>query len=168
MTKTFVKGALFAAAATLVAATPASAAPEPFQAKANIVKPLTIQKVTDLNFGTITMEPALTSANVVVSAASGATAVCDTNLTCDTASTSGPASFTIGGVGSQVVSLNYGTVPTVLKSGTNTVAFTKDGQSSITLSAGAATLYVGGTITVTDSTKPGAYSADLEVSASYQ
>jgi hypothetical protein len=169
MTKTFLKGALLAAVA--VVATPALAAnPESFTANATIVKPLEISKVANLNFGTITMGSALTSASVTVDKASGAQAVCGTNLTC-LATDSNPGEFDVAGVGTQTVSLSYGTAPTKLKltsDATKTVDFTLDAPGSVNLVDGDGTFFVGGSITVASTTVPGTYSADLTVTASYQ
>lgn len=170
MTKTFLKGALLAAVAAV--ATPAMAAnPETFSAKAHIDKSLEISKVSDLNFGVISMDSALSSADVTVDKAASAVAVCGTNLTCQSG-TSNPGEFTVAGVGTQTVDLDYGTsIPTTLTNtadATKTVAFVLDGASSVDLTDGAGTFYVGGKITVASSTAPGDYSADLEVTASYQ
>ena len=164
MTKTFLKAALVAAVAGGLTA-PAYA--EPFTATANIVKPLTIAKDTDLDFGTITMGSALTSANVDVANSAAAVAVCGTELVCS--GTSNPASFTLAGVGTQSVSLTYTAPTTLANSGdsTKTVPFSHNGAGSIGLTDGAATLYVGGQITVASSTVPGVYSGDLTVTASY-
>lgn len=165
MTKTFLKGALVATVA--IAATPALANPANFNANATIVKPLVVTKVTDLNFGSTTMNPTLSSETVSVAAASGSVAVCGSvQLTC---SGGGEASFTVAGVGTQTVGLSYGTPPTTLSDGgTGTVAFALNAPASVALTDGAGTFYVGGTITVVAATKPGSYTAPLTVTANYQ
>ena len=82
MTKTLFKAALAATAATGLFASPAMAQSiEPFTATATIVKPLELTKVSDLDFGTITMGSGLTSSDVVVTQ-SGAGSTCGANLTC--------------------------------------------------------------------------------------
>ncbi len=167
MTKTFIKGALLAAVA--FSATPALAAnPETFTASAVIQKPIDITKKSDLNFGTVTMGATLVSEDVVVAASSGATAACGSaQLVCS--GTSGPAGFDVTGVGSQTVSLSYGTAPTQLKTAANdTVAFQLNGPTTVALTSGAGSFNVGGKITVVAATKPGSYSANLDVTASYQ
>lgn len=166
MTKTFIKGALVAAVA--FAATPAFAAPTPFTAKAVIVKPLTITKNTDLDFGTTTMNPTLTSATVSVAKAASSAAVCS-DLVMLTCSGGGEASFTVNGVGSQNVDLDFGTPPTSLDDGLgHSVTFAVDTPSTVALTNGVGTFYVGGTITVASTTVDGTYTGDLEVTASYQ
>ena len=169
MTKTFIKGALVAAVA--FAATPAMAAPTDFTAKAVIIKPLTISKNSDLTFGTTTMNPTLTSATVSVAQASGSAAVCSDTvmLTC---SGGGEASFTVNGVGTQSVNLDFGTVPTQLDNDDGSgafVAFTADTPGTVALTDGVGTFYVGGTITVDKTTTTdGSYTANLTVTASFQ
>lgn len=168
MTKTFLKGALLAVAA--VAATPAAANPEQFTANATIVKPLEITKVDDLNFGTITMGSALVSSNVTMDPSDSSQAQCGANLTC-LQTDSKPGKFTVAGVGTQTVDLDYGTPPSTLDlvgGTTETVAFTLDAPSSVGLTDGDGTFYVGGSITVASTTAPGTYQGDLEVTASYQ
>ena len=165
MTKTFLKGALVATVA--IAATPALANPANFNANATIVKPLVVTKVTDLDFGSTTMNPTLSSETVSVAAASGSSAVCGSvQLTC---SGGGEASFTVAGVGTQTVDLDYGTPPTSLDDGTgNTVAFSLNAPGTVALTNGTGTFYVGGSITVVAATKPGSYTAPLTVTADYQ
>ena len=167
-TKTFNKGALLAAVA--FAATPALAAnPETFTAKAVIQKPIDITKTSDLDFGTITMGSTLSSEVVTVAATSGATASCGSSqLVCT--GTSQPAAFDVTGVGTQTVTLSYGTTPvtSLTNAANDTVSFSLDAPGSVDLTDGAGTFYVGGEITVADTTKPGSYSADIDVTASYQ
>lgn len=165
MTKTLFKAALAATAATGLFASPAMAqSVEPFTATATIVKPLELTKVSDLDFGTITMGSGLTSSDVVVTQ-SGAGSTCGANLTC-TAPT--PGSFTIAGVGLQGVDISY-TAPASLDDGAgNTVAFTADAPASVTLLAdGTGAFGFGGTITVDAATVDGVYSATFDVTAAY-
>jgi hypothetical protein len=167
MTKTFIKGALLAAVA--FSATPALAAnPESFTATAVIQKSIDITKTKDLDFGTVTMGATLSSETVTVGATSGSTASCGSvQLVCT--GTSQPAAFDVSGVGTQTVNLTYTTVPTTLKNASNdTVAITLNKPSTVALTNGAGTFYVGGQITVLSTTKPGSYSADFDVTAAYQ
>ena len=165
MTKTFFKAALAATVATGLFASPAMAADtESFTATATIVKPIQLSKVTDLDFGTITMGSGLVSSNVVVTQ-SGVGSSCGANLTC-TAPT--PGSFTIAGVGLQGVAISY-VAPATLDDGNgNTVAFTADAPSSVTLLAdGTGAFGFGGTIAVAAATVDGVYSATFDVTAAY-
>lgn len=173
MTKFLTKAALAATVATGLFAAPALAAPagnEDFTAKATIVKPVTIANQTDLDFGTVTMNPSLTSAKVTVADGAASVAVCSSlQLTCS--GTSGSADFLLsGGVANQALVLTYNAPPSVLThtNTTSTVAFTLDAIENVTLdSAGAGSFSVGGEITVVPATVDGVYSAIVNVVANY-
>ena len=170
--KILTKAALAATVATGLFASPAFAAPadtESFTAKAKIIKPVTMTNLTDLDFGTVTMNPTLTSETVTVSDAPGSIAVCGSaQLGC---SGGAPANFTLtGGVAGQSIQVTYNTPPSVLThtNGSSTVGFTLDAIESVPLdTTGAGTFSVGGTITVLASTVDGDYSADVDVVANY-
>jgi hypothetical protein len=176
MMKILTKAALAATVATGLFAAPAfaaSAGTSSFKANAVIVKPVTMTKVTNLNFGTTTMNPTLTSAGatVTVGDATGATAVCSsTQLTC---SGGFPASFNLtSGVAGQTVQVTFDTPPTVLThtvDTTKTVAFNLNNPiEAVQLdSSGAGTFNIGGEITVVAATVDGAYSATVNVVANY-
>jgi hypothetical protein len=171
--KTMIKAALAATVATGLFASPAlaaSAGTGKFNANAKIVKPVTLTKGVDLDFGTTTMLAALTTATVTVADTTGAVAVCsDTTMLSCTGGT--PATFTLSsGVGSQTVQISYVTPPTklTLVGGTSTVDFALDGVEDVKLdSAGAGSFKVGGTITVKDTTVDGAYTAVVNIVANY-
>ena len=171
MTKFLTKAVLAASVALL--ATPALAAPagnSNFDAKAKIVKPVTLTKVTDLDFGSTTMRPTLTSATVTVGDATGSVAVCS-NTTMLTCSGGFPASFNLSsGVQGQTVQISFDTPPTSLlhSNGTSTVAFALDAVENVVLDAtGAGKFNVGGTITVVSATADGEYSANVKIVANY-
>jgi len=172
MMKTLFRAALAATVATGLFAAPALAAPaatETFTARAVIVKPVTMANDTDLDFGTTTMNPSLTSATVTVSDATGSVAVCSsTQLTC---SGGAPAAFTLtGGVAGQTITVSYDTPPSVLTHTdlVSTVDFSLDAVEDVLLdSSGEGRFNVGGTITVVAATVDGAYSAEVDVVANY-
>ncbi len=172
MTNLLTKAALAATVATGLFAAPAMAAPadtETFTARAVIVKPVTMTNGTDLDFGTTTMNPSLTSATVTVADSTGSVAVCSSaQLTC---SGGAPAAFTLtGGVAGQTITISYDTPPTVLTHTdlVSTVAFSLDAVEDVLLnSSGAGSFNVGGTITVVAATVDGSYSADVDVVANY-
>ena len=171
MTKFLNRAALAATVATGLFAVPALAAPadtESFTAKAVIVKPVTMTNLTDLDFGTVTMNPTLTSETVTVSDAGGVAVCGSAQLTC---SGGAPADFTLtGGVAGQTISISYDTPPTVLTHSnlTDTVAFSLDAVEDVLLDAnGAGVFSVGGQITVVSATVDGAYSANVDVVANY-
>ena len=169
--KTLTKAALAATVATGLFASPALAAntaTAPFTAKAKIVKPLTLTKNADLDFGTITMGAGLSSSNVVVGRTGGATTSCGANLTCTTPTA---AAFGVTGVASQQLNITLSAVTTLVNTLDNTknVTFSADPDTTVTLdSAGAGTFDIGGSITVLGSTVDGDYSNTVNVTVSYQ
>jgi spore coat protein U-like protein len=173
MMKTLTKAALAATLATALFASPAfaaaAAATAPFTAKATIVKPLTLKNLTDLDFGTTTMNPTLTSATVSVSSAGGA-AVCS-NPTMLTCSGGKRADFTLTGVAGQTVTISLPAPTGVLThtNGTNTVSYSLDPVSNVTLdtTTGAGAFAIGGKITIAGTTLDGDYAADIDVDANY-
>ncbi len=173
MTNFLTKAALAATVATGLFAAPAFAAPagnEDFTAKARIVKPVTIANLTDLNFGTVTMNTSIVSEVVTIGNDIADVAVCGSaQLTCSGAS--GSADFTLsGGIANQAVVLTYNAPPAVLTHTnlTDTVAFSLNPISNVTLDAnGAGEFSVGGEITVETATVDGDYSANVNVVANY-
>ena len=170
--KTLIKAALAATVATGLFASPALAANSataPFTAKAKIVKPLTLEKASDLDFGTITMGAGLTSSNVVVGRTGGATTSCGANLTC-TAPVA--ASFNVTGVALQQLSVTLSNVPATLVhtiDNTKNVSFSVDPDTSLTLNgSGLGSFDIGGSITVVAATADGDYDGNIDVTVSYQ
>ncbi|MDQ3144025.1 MAG: DUF4402 domain-containing protein [Pseudomonadota bacterium] len=173
MTKFLTKAAIAATVATGLFATPAMAQvaenSKDFEATAVIVRPLVLTKVDDLNFGTITMLPALTNQTVSVSQAEVG-ACGGTNLTCDFPADPA-ASFTIAGVGTQTLTVDLGeAVPTALVNAadaTKSVPFTVDAPLTTGLVDGVGAFAIGGSIVVSSTTVDGTYGADLNVTVSY-
>ncbi len=171
--KTLTKAALAVTVATGLFAGPAFAAntaTAPFTAKATIVKPLTLVKATDLDFGTITMGAGLTSSNVVVGRTGGtATTSCGTNLTCSAPTA---ASFDVTGVALQQLDVALSNVPATLvhtTDATKSVSFSADPDATVTLDGdGLGSFDIGGSITVLAATADGDYSGTVDVTVSYQ
>ena len=171
--KTLIKAAVAATVATGLFASPAfaaSAGTSSFLSKAKIVKPVTLTKGDDLDFGTTTMLTTLTSATVTVADTAGSTAQCSdtTMLSC---SGGKPASFTLSsGLSGQTVAISYDVPPTklTLVGGTATVPFALDAIENVTLdTSGAGSFNVGGTITVASTTLDGSYQATVNIVANY-
>ena len=165
MTKTLFKAALAATVTTGLFASPAMAqSVEPFTATAVIVKPLELTKVSDLDFGTITMGSALVSSSVTVDQA-GVAPTCGAELTCS-APTAG--SFTIAGVGLQGLDVTVA-APATLDDGLgNSVSFAADAPATVTLLAdGSGAFGIGGSIVVDAATVDGTYSATFDVTVAY-
>ena len=172
MTKFLTKAALAATVAGTLFATPALAAPAGnanFIAKAKIVKPVTITNNTDLDFGTVTMNPSLVLATVAVANGLASVPVCSSaQLTC---LGGGSADFTLSsGVANQAITLSYNVPPTVLThtNGSATVPFRLNTIANVTLdSFGAGAFSVGGEIDVVTATIDGEYRATVNVVANY-
>ena len=172
MIKFLTKAALAATVATGLLATPAIAANSasaPFTARATIVKPLTLVKASDLDFGTITMGAALTSSNVVVGRSGGPASSCGTNLTCTGTQTA--ASFNVTGVALQTLNVSLSPLASLVNTAdaTKTVAFSANPDASVTLdNLGAGSFDIGGSITVAATTADGDYLGSVDVTVTYQ
>lgn len=158
-----------ALAATAVAATSANAAPTsvsngPVQAHATIVKPLTLTKVSDMDFGSIVVQD-----NGTASLSNSGTLTCPATLTC--AGTGTPAEYTVTGTNNQVV---YITAPDVTLTNTGNpgtpLTLVLTGPSQITLpnsGASGINFKLGGDLAIAASTKEGVYQGDLAVTVNY-
>ena len=166
MTKTLFKAALAATVATGIFAAPAMAADtETFTATARIVRPLVLTKVTDLDFGTITMLSGLVSSDVDVGRVGGGASSCGANLAC-TAPTA--ASFTVTGSADQDLDVTIAAPATLDDGAGNSVNFAADAPVLVSLdSAGDASFEIGGTITVLSTTVDGTYSNTVDVTVEY-
>ncbi|HYC96151.1 MAG TPA: DUF4402 domain-containing protein [Sphingomicrobium sp.] len=165
--KNFARMAVLAAAAT-IAATPAAAqvAPSngPAQARATIVKPLTLTRVAHLDFGSIVVwgdgTVSMTQAGAI--SCTAATLVCAASGT--------PAEFTVTGTNNRVVQINASN--STITNGTDTLNFTINAPATVTLpNAGVGNgvnFTVGGSIAVFEATSPGLYSGNMNVTVQYQ
>lgn len=169
MTK-FARFAAAAAVATLFA-TPSFAAPvgatPAAKAKVNIVKPLTLTRVTDLDFGTLTLGNSLGATAVSVSIDQADTVTCAANVTC----TGSPASgeYKITGVNNNTVFINV-SGSNLTNANSDVIAFTPTAPASVGLgNSGAAgvNFKVGGSIGVSSATPEGVYSGDMNVTINY-
>ena len=165
---------LAAVAATLVAATPAVAATATRSATAEargvVLQPLTLTKVTDLDFGTVAGSNI--AGNVTVDADSGV-------RTAGGGVIAAPSTFSRGrfdglGQAGQTVGLTL-TPPTgnVLVSGSNTVAVNSmsldaGGATRVIGSGGNFTVYIGGDFGIAANQPNGTYSALFTLTADYQ
>lgn len=162
---------LAAGAAAIAAAfcAPAQAATVTAQAKANVVKPLTISSVQDLDLGTILLATGSWSGTTVSLSQAGAL-TCPAPLTCS--GTSQVAIYNIAGSKQQTVSISVPNVTLVNQSdSTKTLRLVPDSPSSITLAnsgAPGSNVSIGGAITVDSTTADGTYAGTFNVTADYQ
>ena len=169
MTK-FVHFAAAAAALTL-GATPALAAQPDKQAtaSANIVKPLTLLWVQDLDLGTVTLVDGGVSSTIALTRAGGVTCGNGVAVTCT--GTPKVAKYKITGVNNTSVTVNAGNVSLVhATDNTKTLLMTVDNPGTVSLgnSGQAGTEFsLGGSISVSGATTEGAYQGTFAVTVNY-
>jgi hypothetical protein len=172
--------AFAALAATTVFASPASAQAtgvdsDTIQANALLIQPVSIQRLSDLNFGTLIATPTTVGTATVTPAG-----VRTVNATTSTL-VAGPGAFGRGrfignGVPGQIVALDI-VFPAYLSNSadpTKTISFSGAVDADATdeaLTIGATGVFyvdVGGTISIAANQMPGLYSGDVTVTADFQ
>jgi hypothetical protein len=161
--RTAIAAALVALAAT---ATPASAATVTAAASVNVVKPLLLSKLNDLNFGTVTFNSG-SSGTATVTISQAGVVSCPTGAVC-TGSVAA-AGFNLQGTNKMTALI---TVPaTSLSNGIDTITFTPTAPSSIYLPNSGqpgVNFYVGGSIAIGAANAGGTYTGTIAVTADYQ
>ncbi len=152
-------------AALAVAAMPANAASIAATTSVNVVKPVSLTKLQDLDFGALTFSNFTGNRTIVLSRAGAVT--CATNIVCSGAPKA--ARFNVQGTNRLVVliSVTGGT----MSNGTDSIAFTPDAPSSVTLTSSGVPgvdFEVGGSISVSPALIGGLYSGTMTVTADYQ
>ncbi len=168
-------GLRIAIAAALAAATaaafgaPATAASINAQAKAKVVKPLTIQSVQDLDLGTVMLATGTWSGATVQLSQSGAL-TCSAPLTCS--GTTQVAMYNVTGSKGQTVNIDVPDLTLVNQSNpAATLKLVPDSPATITLTnSGKAgtTFSIGGAISLNSTTAAGTYTGTFNVTADYQ
>ena len=162
--------AMVASATALASgATAADAATVNAQAKANVVKPLALSSIQDLDLGTLILAPGSWS-NSIVSISTTGTLTCPANVTCSGATQ--VALYNVAGSNNQTVIINAPDI-TMVNQGdpTQTLTLDVDGPGTITLTNSGVpgtNFPLGGSITVNSTTATGTYSGTFEVTAEYQ
>ena len=155
-----------AALATVAAfATPAHAAQISAVTAVNVVKPVSLSKLQDLDFGTLTYSSFTGTRTIVLSRAGALT--CAADIVCS--GVPKQARFNVQGTNKLTVLLSY--TGGSLSNGTDSIPFVPNGPSSVVLTSSGVPgidFDVGGTITVSPSLIGGAYSGTLTVTADYQ
>jgi hypothetical protein len=139
-------------------------------AAATIVTPISISKVTDLNFGNISLNPTSPGGTVYLapSAAGTRTPSAGVSLPSVTGTVSA-AKFGVGGEGTSTFSIGIPSSITINGPSSSTMSIVPESSpaSTGTLVGGALDLYVGGTITVGSSQTLGAYTGTFAVTVNY-
>lgn len=164
------KFAKFAAlAATVLATTPALAAPvssaTPPSASARIIKPLTLTSTGELNFGTIVMDGV--TANRTVTLNDDATITCATELVCAASGT--VPTYNVRGTNNQVVTI-IKNATTLTGSNGGSLTLTPVGDSSVTLTSSGSPgddFTMGGSIVIGAATIDGVYTGFVNVQVDY-
>jgi len=158
-------GAMLAA---LAAAAPACAAPVA-TVSANIVRPITLTWLQDLDLGTITLGPGTWSGATVAISQAGVLSCSNPNVTC-----SGPtkvAQYNVIGTNKQVITINAPNVVMVNQGDpTKTLTLTVDKPASVTLTNSGqpgVNFSLGGSIAVNSTTADGVYAGTFNVTVDY-
>jgi hypothetical protein len=145
-------------------AAPTSVSNGPVTSRTTIVKPLTLTKLSDLDFGSIIVQD-----NGTVSMATTGAITCTSALTCSANGT--PAQYKVTGTNNQVVNVtkpnvvltnasNPGTPLTLVLAGPAQVTLPNSGSVGTNFS-------LGGSIVISAATKDGVYAGVLAVTVDY-
>lgn len=148
-----------------LAPTPAGAASTTAATSVNVVKPVILSKLQDLDFGTLTFASFTGTRTVVLSRAGAVT--CAADIVCS--GTTKAARFNIQGTNNKVVLI--GVTGGSLTNGTDTIPFTADAPQSVTLTSSGmpgSNFEVAGSISVAGTLLGGLYSGTINVTTDYQ
>ncbi len=158
-----------AAAVAAGSATPALAASVNAQAKAKVVKPVTISLVQDLDLGTVVLGPGSWSGATISLSQTGAL-TCPAAVTCSGATQ--PAIYNVAGSKQETIAIDIPPVTLVNQaSPAATLTLTPDGPASLQLTNSGnpgVNFSIGGSITVDSTTPDGDYVGTFNVTADYQ
>jgi spore coat protein U-like protein len=155
---------LAAAVATLFAG-PATAAQLSAVTTVNVVRPVALAKLQDMDFGTLSFAGFTGTRTITLSRAGALT--CDADIVCS--GVPKQARFNIQGTNKLVVVLTYG--GGTLSNGVDSIPFTANGPASIVMiNSGAPGLNIdiGGALTISPTLVGGVYSGTMMVTADYQ
>lgn len=132
---------------------------------ANVVKPVQLTKVQDMDYGTLLVSNYTGTRNVVMTRAGAVS--CPVEITCSGATKQ--ARFNVQGTNKMVVGISV--TSGGLVNGSSTIPFTPDVISSLTMTNSGAPgtdVDIGGTLTVDGSIPGGVYTGTLTITADYQ
>ena len=156
---------LAASLAAVAIASPATAAQTTAVTSVNVVRPVALSKLQDMDFGTLSFAGFTGSRTIALSRLGAVT--CAADIVCS--GVGKQARFNITGTNKLVVLLTYsgGT----LSNGTDSIPFTANGPASVTMiNSGAPGLDVdiGGSLTISPTLIGGVYSGTMTLTAEYQ
>lgn len=152
-----------AAAAPTCAATPTATV------SANIIRPVALTWLQDLDLGTIALGPGTWSGATVAISKTGVLTCTDPNVTCTGATK--PAEYNVVGTNKQVITINAPNVTLTNQSDpTQKLTLTVDSPGSVTLvNSGqpGSNFFLGGSIAVSSTTSGGVYTGTFNVTVDY-
>jgi hypothetical protein len=157
-------------ACALACAVPAQAAPAGTAAvSANVVKPLILTWIQNLDLGSVVLGPGTWSGATVGISRTGTFSCANANLTCS--GTTQVAQYNVSGSNNQVVHITAPNVSLVNQSDpTQTLTLVVDAPATLTLTNSGppgSNFFLGGSITVTSATAGGTYSGTFNVTVDY-
>jgi hypothetical protein len=161
--------ALLVMLCALADARPAHAATQTAQVSANVLKPLIVIKLQDLDLGTITLRPGTWSNATVALTRAGAFSCANSNLTCTGATR--VAQYNVEGSGHQTVRISAPNVTMVNQSDpTKTLTLVVDSPATLLLANSGppgTNFAIGGSISLSSSTAAGTYVGTFNVTVDY-
>ncbi|HLO19015.1 MAG TPA: DUF4402 domain-containing protein [Sphingomicrobium sp.] len=151
-------------------ATPVEAVTQSATVKVNVVKPLTLTALQNMDLGTLTLAGG-TWSNVTVGISRAGVLSCgNTNVVCSGSTT--VARFNVTGTNKQVVLITAPNVTlTNQADSTKTLTLVVDNPGSVTLTSSGAPgidFDLGGSVTLSSSTADGTYAGTMNITADYQ
>ncbi len=163
MTRLCLRLALVSAVALIT--TPASAAQITAVTSVKVVKPVSMTKLQDLDFGTLTFDTFTGNRTIAVSRLGALT--CAADIVCSGVTQA--AGFNVRGTNNLTVLITVS--GGALSNGIDSIPFTPDAPPTLTLTSSGAPgtdFYVGGSIDVDPTLVGGTYSGTMTVTAEYQ
>jgi len=156
---------IVAIALACAVATPAAAAQVSAVTSVNVVKPVSLTKLQDLDLGTLTFSSFTGTRTVVLSRPGVVT--CAADIVCSGVTKA--ARFNVQGTNRLTVLISY--TGGTLSNGVDSIPLTPDGQASVTLTNSGfpgTDFDVGGSIQVSPDLVGGTYTGTMTVTANYQ
>jgi len=156
---------ILATMATIALATPAVAAQTTAVTTVNVVRPVSLSKLQDMDFGSLAFAGFTGTRTITLSRVGALT--CAADIVCS--GVPKKARFNVQGTNRLVVMITY--TGGTLSNGVDSIPFAPDGPASITMvNSGAPGLNfdVGGVLTISPTLVGGVYSGTMTVTADYQ
>jgi uncharacterized protein DUF4402 len=148
---------------------PAQAATQVAQVNANVVKPLILTWLQDLDLGTMTLSPGTWSGATISISRAGVFSCSNANVTCTGATQ--VAEYNVSGTNRSVVQISAPNVTLVNQSdSTKTLTLVVDNPGSVTLTNSGppgTNFSLGGSIALSSSTASGVYAGTFNVTVNY-